>query len=144
MPRRLREDEVAELLALDSPARLATLDQHGFPRITPLWFIWAEDAFWMTSIDNRLHLRDLARNAQAGLLIDTESTAARDGWRANRQLQARGIADTFPETDGFWTRRITRKYVGGRAGDAQAAARAAHSRRVICLRPTRIVALGDP
>jgi nitroimidazol reductase NimA-like FMN-containing flavoprotein (pyridoxamine 5'-phosphate oxidase superfamily) len=39
-PRRLDQDEVDTLLALDVLARLATIDRQGFPHVTPLWFVW--------------------------------------------------------------------------------------------------------
>lgn len=38
-PRRLSEQEIEALLALDVPARLATIDAEGFPHVTPLWFV---------------------------------------------------------------------------------------------------------
>jgi nitroimidazol reductase NimA-like FMN-containing flavoprotein (pyridoxamine 5'-phosphate oxidase superfamily) len=59
-PRSLDPNEIETLLALDVPARLATLDRHGFPHVTPLWFIWANDAFFMTSIADRPHLKRLS------------------------------------------------------------------------------------
>jgi hypothetical protein len=38
--RHLAEDEMQRLLALDIPAHFATLDRAGFPRITPISFLW--------------------------------------------------------------------------------------------------------
>jgi hypothetical protein len=49
-PRRLGPDEVEQLLARDVPAHPATLDAEGFPHITPLWFVWTDGSFHMTSI----------------------------------------------------------------------------------------------
>ena len=49
-PRPLDASEIETLLALDVPGRLATVDRHGFPHITPLWFVWHERAFYMTSL----------------------------------------------------------------------------------------------
>jgi nitroimidazol reductase NimA-like FMN-containing flavoprotein (pyridoxamine 5'-phosphate oxidase superfamily) len=48
-PRRLSDEEIEALLALDIPARLATIDPHGFPHVTPLWFVWDDAAFHLTS-----------------------------------------------------------------------------------------------
>jgi hypothetical protein len=120
-PRPLGAGEIEALLALDVPARLATLDEHGFPHVTPLWFIWADGAF----------------------CVDVEDPERADGERPNRQVRAIGDADVVPDRDADWTNRITRKYVRGPAAAATAAARAADDRVVICLRPTRLVAVAS-
>jgi nitroimidazol reductase NimA-like FMN-containing flavoprotein (pyridoxamine 5'-phosphate oxidase superfamily) len=75
-PRRLAASEIDTLLALDVPARLATLDRYGFPHVTPLWFMWTGQAFVMTSIVDRPHLRRLAGNPRAGLCVDVEAARA--------------------------------------------------------------------
>ena len=65
-PRRMEPSEIDALLKLDIVARLATLDRAGFPHVTPLWFVWAEGAFLMTSIADRPHLRRLADDPRVG------------------------------------------------------------------------------
>ncbi|MBV8940650.1 MAG: pyridoxamine 5'-phosphate oxidase family protein, partial [Solirubrobacterales bacterium] len=60
-PRVLSAAALVELLALDVPARLATLDSRGFPHVTPLWFLWSDGAFYFTSLTDRPHLRRLER-----------------------------------------------------------------------------------
>jgi nitroimidazol reductase NimA-like FMN-containing flavoprotein (pyridoxamine 5'-phosphate oxidase superfamily) len=142
-PRPLDPGEIEALFALDVPARLATLDRRGFPHVTPLWFLWAGDAFYMTSIADRPHLRRLASNPRAGLLIDTEDAERDDGQRPNRQVRAIGEAELFPDGGGRWTSRITEKYVSGPGAAASIASRAADERVVVCLRPARIVAVAS-
>jgi nitroimidazol reductase NimA-like FMN-containing flavoprotein (pyridoxamine 5'-phosphate oxidase superfamily) len=144
-PRRLRPAELAEVLEAVIPCRLATVDPRGFPRITPLWFIWAQDAFWMTSLNDRRHIADLRRSSKAGLCIDTE-LAPEPGSpnRPNRQITVRGEAQLTPDVQGEWTRRITLKYSPGRIGRDHAEFRAAQSRTVICLRPDKLNAFGAP
>jgi nitroimidazol reductase NimA-like FMN-containing flavoprotein (pyridoxamine 5'-phosphate oxidase superfamily) len=142
-PRRLDAREVDALLALDVPAHLATLDSHGFPHITPLWFIWDDGAFYMTSIVDRPHLRRLATNPRAGIGIDVEDPERDSGQRPNRQVRAIGTAQLFPDDNAAWTTRITQKYVQGPAAAASIASRAADARIAICLRPTRLVALAS-
>jgi nitroimidazol reductase NimA-like FMN-containing flavoprotein (pyridoxamine 5'-phosphate oxidase superfamily) len=48
MPRprieQLATSEIDDLLSLDVPAHLATIDPDGYPRITPLWFLWEDGA----------------------------------------------------------------------------------------------------
>jgi nitroimidazol reductase NimA-like FMN-containing flavoprotein (pyridoxamine 5'-phosphate oxidase superfamily) len=142
-PRRLEPNEIETLLALDVPARLATLDRQGFPHITPLWFVWENEAFFMTSICDRPHLRRLSRNPRAGLCIDVEEPERDDGQRPNRQVRAVGNVELLPDRESKWTRRITEKYVRGPAATKMLAARAADDRILICLRPARLVAVAS-
>jgi nitroimidazol reductase NimA-like FMN-containing flavoprotein (pyridoxamine 5'-phosphate oxidase superfamily) len=142
-PRRLDAREIETLLALDVPAHLASLDSDGFPHVTPLWFVWEDGAFYMTSIADRPHLKRLARNPRAGVDVDVEDPERADGERPNRQVRAIGNAELSQDHRAAWTTRITEKYVRGPAAAATVAARAADERIVICLRPTRLVAVAS-
>jgi PPOX class probable F420-dependent enzyme len=142
-PRPLDPVEIEALLALDVPARLATLDRDGFPHVTPLWFLWSDGAFYMTSVADRPHLRRLAANPRAGVLVDTEDAERDDGQRPNRQVRAIGEAQVFSDSGGQWTTRITEKYVRGAGAAASIASRAADQRVVVRLRPARIVAVAS-
>lgn len=136
-PRPLSDEEIEALLALDVPARVATIDAEGFPHVTPLWFLWEDGAFHLTSYSDRPHLRRLARNPRAGLCIDVERPALEDGERPNLQLRAVGRAELFDDAGGAWTRRIDEKY-----GSARAAVRV-DDRVVIRLSPGRLVAVAS-
>jgi PPOX class probable F420-dependent enzyme len=138
----LEPREVEELLQADIPAHLATLDPDGYPRITPIWFIWTDGAFVMTSVVGYPHLENLARDPRAALAIDTEEAPV-GGHRPNRRIRVQGLVDLSPD-DGEWTRRITRKYIGGPEAEGAAEARASMERLVIRLRPTRMLAQRSP
>jgi nitroimidazol reductase NimA-like FMN-containing flavoprotein (pyridoxamine 5'-phosphate oxidase superfamily) len=142
-PRRLHQTEIESLLALDVPAHLATLDCDGFPHITPLWFVWHDGAFYMTSISDRPHLKRLSVNPRAGIVVDIEDPERADGQRPNRQLRAIGNAELFPDNRAAWTTRITEKYLRGPGTGGSVDARAADERIVIRLRPTRLVAVAS-
>lgn len=142
--RSLSDDETAALLDLDIPAHLATLDRGGFPRITPLWFLWHDGAFYMTSVVGRKHLHDLARNPCASICIDTEEHIAVGGIRQNQQIKARGHATLTTDDSGQWTTRITLKYIHDAEGEIRAARRAAMPRMLIMLRPDRLICIGTP
>jgi PPOX class probable F420-dependent enzyme len=137
---RLDSTGIASVLALDIPAHLATTDPEGYPRITPIWFIWEAGAFWMTSVEGQPHLRNLMHDPRAAISVDTEDRVAVRGVRENRRVRAQGRAELGPDKDGQWTRRITLKYVHGAEGEAAAARRAAMQRVVITLRPERLIA----
>jgi nitroimidazol reductase NimA-like FMN-containing flavoprotein (pyridoxamine 5'-phosphate oxidase superfamily) len=138
-PRRLSDSEVEALLAADVPARLATLDEDGYPHVTPLWFIWADGAFQMTSFAGKPHLRRLAGDPRAGVCVDVEEAQREDGERPNRQVSAIGDAETFVDAGGEWTRRITAKYVTGPGPEVQLERRLAGERIVIRLEPQSLI-----
>jgi len=140
MPRSLTSEELDSLLALDIPARLATLEADGFPRITPLWFVWEDGAFWMTSVPHQPHVRNLERDGRAAICIDVEDRGPAGGVRRHRQAKGRGLARLRVDEEGAWTRRITLKYVAGEEGANAAARRSSIPRVVIELRPDRLVA----
>lgn len=137
--RQLTDAEIEQLLEADIPARLATLDPEGYPRVVPIWFIWADGAFHMTSLPERVHVKDLRRDPRAAICIDVEDRHTRQ----NGQLRARGMAELHSAHEG-WTRRITLKYVGGPSAIAEADRRAAMERVHIQLRPERLVCIGTP
>jgi nitroimidazol reductase NimA-like FMN-containing flavoprotein (pyridoxamine 5'-phosphate oxidase superfamily) len=135
--------EVEALLLSAVPARLATVDSEGFPHVTPLWFVWVEDAFYMTSIIDRPHLRRLNADAHAGICIDVEEVERDDGQRPNRQVRATGHVELFPDHDGLWTARITEKYVRGSSAITMRDSRVADERIVIRLRPERLITVAS-
>lgn len=137
--RQLSDAEIERLLEADIPARLATLDPEGYPRVVPIWFIWGEGAFHMTSVPERVHMRDLARDPRAAICVDLEDRRTRQ----NVQLRARGRAELSSAHE-EWTRRITLRYVDGPSAVAEADRRAAMERVHIRLRPERLVCIGTP
>jgi nitroimidazol reductase NimA-like FMN-containing flavoprotein (pyridoxamine 5'-phosphate oxidase superfamily) len=137
---RLDAAEIASLLALDIPAHLGTTDPDGYPRITPIWFMWEGGAFRMTSVEGQPHLRNLARDPRAAICVDTEAREPVDGIRAHRRFRAQGLVEAAPDHGGYWTRLITLKYISGPDGEEAAERRAAMPRVVITLQPERFLA----
>lgn len=134
--RALTDHEVVELLAGDAVARLATIDVAGYPHITPIWFLWDDGAFYLTSFPDRPHLDRIRANSRVGLVIDTEDELRADGQRPNRQVRVTGDATVAVDADGEWTRRIRVKYTGsGSAPDSE--------RALITLIPKRIHAVAS-
>ena len=138
-PRAMTDDEIAELLALDVPAHLATIDNDGSPRVTPIWFVWHEGAFYMSSVEDKIQLRNLERDTTASICVDIEGPDE-GGYRPNRQVKAKGRVRLFP-VDGSWTKRITLKYLSGPEAARTADARASVPRLVMELRPDKLTGL---
>jgi nitroimidazol reductase NimA-like FMN-containing flavoprotein (pyridoxamine 5'-phosphate oxidase superfamily) len=110
--RTLHENEIADLLASDVIAHLATIDSAGYPHITPMWFLWSDGAFYLTCFTGRPHLDRIRSNHRVGLVIDIEDALRPDGQRPNQQIRVIGDATVRVDPDGEWTRRIRRKYIG--------------------------------
>ena len=140
--RKLSQREIAHLLNLAIPAHLATLDAAGFPRITPIWFLWEDGIFYMSSGQERRHVHDLARDPHAGLCIDIEEGQTQGGSRPYHQIIARGYAQVQPDTDERWARKLILKYITGQAGALRAHQSAGKPLAVIALRPERLLTTG--
>jgi nitroimidazol reductase NimA-like FMN-containing flavoprotein (pyridoxamine 5'-phosphate oxidase superfamily) len=140
----LSSSEIERLLRLDVPARLATIDRSGYPRITPIWFLWKDGAFYMTSFASKPHVKNLQFNSKATVCVDIEQVLS-DGQRPNQQVKGAGHAEIFSDEQGEITREITRKYVSGPLAPAEIERRGSMVRVAIRLRPERLVGLaGGP
>ncbi len=140
--RRLLPQEIADMLNLAIPAHLATLDSAGFPRIVPLWFLWEDGSFYLSSGLQSRHVQDLARDPRVGLCITIEEGQTEAGYRPFRQIMVRGEASVQPDTDAIWARKLISKYITGQAGVVRVEREAGKSHVVIVLRPERFLTTG--
>lgn len=140
--RRLLPQEMADVLNLAIPAHLATLDPAGFPRIVPLWFLWEDGSFYLSSGLQSRHVQDLTRDPRAGLCITVEEGQTEMGYRPFRQIMVRGAAQVQPDPDAIWARKLISKYITGQAGVVRAEREAGKSHVVIVLRPERFLTTG--
>jgi Pyridoxamine 5'-phosphate oxidase len=134
--RRLSPQEIAGVLKL---AHLATLDPAGFPRIIPLWFLWEDGSFYLSSGLQSRHVQDLARDPRAGLCITVEEGQTEAGYRPFRQIMD---AYVQPDTGAIWARKLIGKYITGQAGVRRAKLEAGKPHVVIVLRPERFLTTG--
>src|SRR5258707_8748484 len=140
--RKLSQQEIADLLNLAIPAHLATLDPAGFPRIIPIWFLWEDGIFYLSSGPQSRHVQDLARDPRAGLCITVEEGQTEAGYRPFRQIMVRGYAHVQPDTDASWARKLIGKYITGQAGERRAKLEAGEPHVVIVLCPERFLTTG--
>ncbi len=140
--RPLTQQERADLTSLAIPAYLATLDPAGFPRVIPIWFLWEEGIFYLSSGPQSRHVQDLARDPRAGLCITVEESQTETGYRPFRQIMVRGKASVQPDTDASWARKLIGKYIPGEAGVRRAKLEAGKLHVVIALRPERFLTTG--
>ena len=140
--RPLTQQERADLTSLAIPAHLATLDPAGFPRIIPIWFLWEEEIFYLSSGPQSRHVQDLARDPRAGLCITVEESQTETGYRPFRQIMVRGKASVQPDTNASWARKLIGKDIPGEAGVRRAKLEAGKPHVVIVLRPERFLTTG--
>jgi nitroimidazol reductase NimA-like FMN-containing flavoprotein (pyridoxamine 5'-phosphate oxidase superfamily) len=140
--RRLTQQEIADLVSLAMPAHLATLDPAGFSRVIPIWFLWEDRSFYLSSGPQSRHVQDLARDPRTGLCITIEESQTETGYRPFRQIMVRGLAHVLPDTDASWARKLIGKYIPGEAGMRRARLEAGKPHVVIVLRPERFLTTG--
>ena len=138
-PRELTAAEIGELLSRDLVAVLATLGD-GFPHLTPIWFVWSEQAFWLTSYADRPHVARLRRNPRAALCVQDEGFGTPGAERPNRQVRAHGLVEMAVDSEARWTEEIDRKYLSEPRSPFTGSAPA---RVVMRLSPQRLVALAS-
>jgi len=133
----LSDDEIAALLGRDVSACLAFVDGDGYPRQVPCWFLWDGEAFYVTSLADKFHVKRLRADARASICVEIEE---RTEWgRSNRQVKGVGRVEIFSDVAGDWSRRIRAKYLGNiDVGTALVAARV-----VLRLKPDRLAAHGS-
>src|SRR6266702_964201 len=141
--RSLTPEEIDDLLALDVPANLATLDADGFPHVTPIWFLWRASEFLMTSLPTRPHVVRLRRDSRAGLNVHVEGSEQPSGERFNRQVRVVGHAVVELDEGGEVTRQITLRYLHGMGASATVKSPNDSPRALIRLPPDPVIAVAS-
>lgn len=68
---RLTPDELADLLASERTARVATVSPDGWPHVIPMWFVWSDGAVWVNSLVRSRRTRDIEHGSAAAVCVDT-------------------------------------------------------------------------
>jgi PPOX class probable F420-dependent enzyme len=145
-----REDVTATALdpalhdLLERPllARLATIDDDGYPAVVPVWFEWANGAFWIVARARAAYLTNLSRRPLVGLSIVDD----RD---PDRRLQVRGRATLATPAAPLagavldLARRLAERYEG-RDGLAYIERSRTWPRVLVRIDPQRIVGWASP
>jgi PPOX class probable F420-dependent enzyme len=66
-------EEIDAFLAAPRLCHFATVDAAGHPRVRPLWFLWKDGEFWLTTRREARHTgRDLASSPGVALSVASE------------------------------------------------------------------------
>lgn len=117
MPR-MSQDLLERFLEEPFVGVIATLRRDGRPYTVPVWWLWHEDAFWITGTYNRVWCKQLMHDPRASLCI--EAGAPMPG---HVGVDGTTKAYELPDFD-IWpiSRLLANKYVGGRGAPERAAA----------------------
>jgi general stress protein 26 len=66
----LTSDEIDEFLKQPHLMRLAVMDSRGEPNVTPVWYLWEDNKFYITSQTDKRKYKDVQRNPRVGFSID--------------------------------------------------------------------------
>lgn len=63
-------EEVDTFLLEERTCRVASIDRHGRPHNSPLWFVWDGRALWLNSLSGSQRWVNLTRNPAVSILVD--------------------------------------------------------------------------
>lgn len=118
--------------------RLGTVGGDGYPQVTPIWYLYDEGCFWITTASDRVKGRNMLVRPQVGFAIDSDQ-------RPYRGVSARGVARLMAEGEAArpMTRRIAARYVPAERLDAMVDTLMEAPRVVFAIDAPRVVKMGS-
>jgi hypothetical protein len=106
---RLDLEEMARFLAQPRIARLACLDDDGWPYVVPCWQEWDGDSFWVVPREKSAWARHLEREPRCAITVDEDGR--------QRKVVAQCLAHLVerPNLGGAWVpvaERMSLRYLG--------------------------------
>tara|TARA_B100001146_G_C16135477_1_gene414351 strand:- start:552 stop:965 length:414 start_codon:yes stop_codon:yes gene_type:complete len=93
---------VEEFLVDPQNLILATLRTDGRPQLSPVWFVWRDNAFWISTAASTAKWRNLLRDQRCSGIIDNIN---------GQYIYVSGTAEIFVEEEPLEvTQRIVEKY----------------------------------
>ncbi|MEA2515774.1 MAG: hypothetical protein QOF33_4075 [Thermomicrobiales bacterium] len=109
--------EMDEFLAGNNLARLAVLDERGWPYVQPVWYQWepVEGVFWIVARKKSAWAAYMQRDGRVALTIDGET-------RPYRKVALQGTAEMIeePNVGGQWVeiaKLMATRYLGDHGPD---------------------------
>jgi len=66
----MSSEERDAFLAAERTCRVATINGDGSPHISPLWFVWYQDAVWLNSLVKSQRWTNIMRDPRVAVVID--------------------------------------------------------------------------
>jgi len=103
----LRGEELKAFLEETHLCHWATVGPEGEPRVRPLWYLYAEKAFWFTTrMETRRTGADVAAGSPVAVSIASEE-------RPYRAVILHGIPEVWSDDRDSWLQRIATRYGEG-------------------------------
>lgn len=118
--------------------RLGTVGRDGFPHVTPVWYIYQQGLFFVTTGADRVKARNMLDNPRIGFAIDSDV-------RPYRGLSATGTARLVAEGEAAraLTRRIAARYVPAARLEAMVDSLMQAPRVVFAIDPRHVTRMGS-
>ena len=102
-PKGLTGEELDAFVREPVVARLAMLDELGYPYVVPVWFEYDGEAYWVVARESVAYIKHLQRDPRVALSIAEDVGTF-------RRVQVRGRAEIVegPATEGRWIEILTR------------------------------------
>jgi 2-phospho-L-lactate guanylyltransferase len=126
---------------LDQPGllmRLGTLGQDGYPQVTPVWYLFQDGQFYVTTASDRVKARNMLANPKVGFAIDSDV-------RPYQGVSVWGEARLVAEGEAARpvTRRIAARYVPAERLEAMVDTLMQSPRVLFVIEPVKVVAMGS-
>lgn len=133
--------DAATAAFLDQPGllmRLGTVGRDGYPHVTPVWYIYEDGVFFVTTATDRVKARNMLHNPRVGFAIDSDV-------RPYRGLTATGAARLVAEGEAAraQTRRIAARYMPAARLDAMVDSLMQAPRVVFAIDPRHVTRMGS-
>lgn len=122
--------EIEPFLSEPRIAVLATVDERGWPLLTPMWYEYADGQFLMTTARHRRKVKNILRDDRVSLCIEHRS-------RPYKAVVVQGRATVTEENEEQVMRRIFRRYIDREEADRLVDAR--DPQVVITVTPERTI-----
>jgi len=83
----MTQDEMLRYLSQPLIAKIATTNLDGTPQLSPVWFIYENEVFYISTYEKALKVRNIKRDNRVALLIDST-----DGGIKLKGVLVKGIA----------------------------------------------------
>ncbi len=131
----------ATVAFLDEPGllmRLGTVGGDGYPQVTPIWYLYEDGRFWISTASDRIKARNMLARPQVGFAIDRDQMPYRG-------ISARGEARLAAEGEAAraMTRRIAARYVPAERLEAMVDTLMQAPRVLFAIDAPRVVKMGS-
>lgn len=118
--------------------RLGTIGRDGFPQVTPVWYLFEDGLFYVTTAGDRVKTHNMLATPKVGFAIDSDV-------KPYRGVSVWGMARLLAEGEAArpLTRRIAARYVPAERLDAMVETLMQAPRVVFAIEPLRAVPMGS-